>query len=700
MKTSRRAFIQNTALITSVFSLGFDWFGAKASPMELANTLVDADRFNAFLSINSAGKIIVYSPNPEIGQGIKTAFPIVVAEELDVNWKDVEVLQANLDTVNFERQLTGGSGALKHSWDRLRKAGATARQMFVQAAAQQWNVDAALCSTKNGFVIGPNKGQKVAYASLVEAAKKMPIPKEVVYKNRKDYQIIGSFVKGVDNKNVLTGKPIFGIDYKKDGMVYAQIVRPASFGSTLKRFNADSVLKMPGIIEVVSFKNKVAIVGKSTWEIMQARKRLICEYDFPVTKESTQTHQQWFDEGMKTDKATVQRKDGDVNAAFAKASKIVEAMYECPFLPHSPMEPMNFFADVREKEAFLAGPTQVPQSAQKAVATLVGLPESAIQVELTKMGGGFGRRLSNDYALEAAELSKMIKKPVKVLWTREDDLTGGTYRPAAKYHFKAALDEKGNVTAYYLRGVGLNAGNSVRQDNFPVGAIENVLIESVNQNSAITTGPWRAPITNFLAYAEQAFLDEIAEKSGKDPIQMRLDWLERAKSNPVGKITYEPDRFITVIKEVAEKAQWKKKAGVKQGFSVYFSHFSYVAQIAEAKIKDGNPQVTHITAVTDCGEVINKSGATNQIYGAIVDGYGHAMFGNLEFVEGAPLQKNFNDYRLIRSNEVPSIEAYFIDNGISPTGLGEPALPPTGGAVANAMFAATGKRWYKQPFNN
>ena len=700
MKTSRRAFIQNTALITSVFSIGFDWFGANASPMEVANAVVDADRFNAFLSINSAGKIILYSPNPEIGQGIKTAFPIVVAEELDVDWKDVEVAQANLDTVNFERQLTGGSGALKHSWDRLRKAGATARQMFVQAAAQQWNVDAKLCSTKSGFVIGPNKGQRASYASLVEAAKKLPVPTEVAYKNRKDYQLIGSFVKGVDNKNVLTGKPIFGIDYKKDGMVYAQIVRPASFGSTLKSFNAENVLKMPGIIEVVSFKNKVAIVGKSTWEIMQARKRLICEYDFPVTKESNSTHQKWFDEGMKTDKATVQRKDGDVNAAFAKASKIIEATYECPFLPHSPMEPMNFFADVREKEAFLAGPTQVPQSAQKAVAALVGLPESSIQVELTKMGGGFGRRLSNDYALEAAELSKMIKKPVKVIWTREDDLTGGTYRPAVRYHFKAGLDEKGNVTAYYLRGVGLNAGNNVRQDNFPVGAIENVLIESVNQNSAITTGPWRAPITNFLAYAEQAFLDEIAEKSGKDPVQMRLDWLERAKSNPIGKLTYEPDRFIAVIKEVAEKAQWKKKAGVKQGFSVYFSHFSYVAQIAEAQVKDGNPQITHITAVTDCGEVINKSGATNQIFGAIVDGYGHAMFGNLEFVEGVPLQKNFNDYRLIRGNEVPKIDAYFIDNGISPTGLGEPALPPTGGAVANAMFAATGKRWYKQPFNN
>jgi len=657
---------------------------------------MDSGRFNAFLAIDPSGKIILYSPNPEIGQGIKTAFPVVVAEELDVDWKDVEVRQANLDTQNFERQLTGGSGALKHSWERLRKAGATARKMFIQAAAQTWNVDASTCKTSKGFVLGP-KGQKASYGSLVEIASKLPVPTEVTYKNRKDYQIIGKRTKGVDNKNVVTGKPVFGLDIQKPGMMIAQIIRPP-FGATLKSFDAADALKMPGIVDVVSFKNKVAIVGKSTWEVMKARGTVSVKYD-SGDFESDSTHKKWFDEGMSTDKATVQRKDGDFAAALARSAKVVEATYECPFISHSPMEPMNFFADVRaDGTVLLAGPTQVPQSAQKAVASLLKIDEKKIEVELSKMGGGFGRRLNNDYALDAAELSSIIKKPVKVMWTREDDMGGGIYRPAARYHFKAGLDAAGNMIAFYLRGVGINAGNSTRQDNFPVGAIENVLVESVNQVSAVTTGPWRAPITNFLGYAEQAFLDEVAEAGGKDPIQMRLDWLARAKSNPVGKITYEPDRFIEVIKQAAEKSNWKKKPGVHQGFSVYFSHLSYVAQVADAQIVDGKAKITHVTAVTDCGEVVNLSGAENQIKGAIIDGMGHAMFAKLRFNDGVASPTNFNGYRLIKGNEIPTINAYFVDNGIEPTGLGEPALPPTGGSIANALYAATKKRLYKQPF--
>jgi isoquinoline 1-oxidoreductase beta subunit len=696
MKSTRRSFIQKTALFSGAFCLGFDWFQANGKDVSMVQTTMDSGRFNAFLAIDPSGKVILYSPNPEIGQGIKTAFPVVVAEELDVDWKDVEVRQANLDTQNFERQLTGGSGALKHSWERLRKAGATARKMFIQAAAQTWKVDASTLKTSKGFVLGPN-GQKASYGSLAEIASKLPVPTEVTYKNRKDYQIIGKRTKGVDNKNVVLGKPVFGLDIDKPGMLIAQIIRPP-FGATLKSFDAADALKMPGIIDVVSFKNKVAIVGKSTWEVMKARGTVSCKYnsgDF----ESDSTHQKWFDEGMKTDKATVQRKDGDFAAALARSAKVVEATYECPFISHSPMEPMNFFADVRaDGTVLLAGPTQVPQSAQKAVASLLKIDEKKVEVELSKMGGGFGRRLNNDFALDAAELSSIIKKPVKVMWTREDDMGGGIYRPAAKYHFKAGLDASGNMIAFYLRGVGINAGNATRQDNFPVGAIENVLVESVNQVSAVSTGPWRAPITNFLGYAEQAFLDEVAEAGGKDPVQMRLDWLARAKSNPVGKITYEPDRFIEVIKQAAEKSNWKKKPGVHQGFSVYFSHLSYVAQVADAQIVDGKVKITHVTAVTDCGEVVNLSGAENQIKGAIIDGMGHAMFAKLRFNEGVASPTNFNGYRLIKGNEIPTINAYFVDNGIEPTGLGEPALPPTGGSVANALYAATKKRLYKQPF--
>jgi isoquinoline 1-oxidoreductase beta subunit len=694
MKTSRRDFIQKTALFTGVFTLGFDWFSADASAMEV---VASAGRFNAFLSIDSLGKITLFSPNPEIGQGIKTAFPVVVAEELDVDWSQVQVEQANLDTKLFERQLTGGSGALKHSWERLRKAGATVRKMMMQAAADQWKVDVNSCKTSKGVVLGPS-GQKATYGSLAEAASKLPIPAEVSFKDRKDYKIIGTRVKGVDNKNVVTGKPLFGIDIRKPGMVFAQIIRPP-FGATLKSFSAEDVKKMPGILDVVSFKNKVAIVGSSTYEILQARASLTCDYGSDGPLESNSTHAKWFDEGMKSDKAQVMRKDGDFAAALAKAVKVVEATYECPFISHSPMEPMNFFADVKKDSALLAGPTQVPQPAQKAVSDLLKIPVDKIQLEISKMGGGFGRRLNNDFVLEAAELSSIIQKPVLVMWTREDDMSGGIYRPAARYHFKAGLDANGEITAFYLRGVGLNAGNSTRQDNFPVGAIENVLIESFDQKSAVTTGPWRAPITNFLGFAEQAFLDEVAEVAGKDPVQMRLQLLAKVISNPVGKITYEPARFEEVIKQVAEKAQWKKKPGVHQGFSVYYSHLSYVAQIAEVKVENGKPKVTKVTAVTDCGEVINLSGAENQVKGAIIDGMGHALYAKLNFQAGVASPQNFNAYRLIRGNEVPVIDAHFVNNGIAPTGLGEPALPPTGGCIANAIYAATKKRHYKQPFS-
>jgi isoquinoline 1-oxidoreductase beta subunit len=364
------------------------------------------------------------------------------------------------------------------------------------------------------------------------------------------------------------------------------------------------------------------------------------------------------------------------------------------------MEPMNFFAHFKGDSIEMAGPSQTPQSAQNAVAKMLNMAPEKVTIELTRMGGGFGRRLNTDYAVEAAELSSIIKAPVKVTWSREDDMTGGIYRPAVRYRFKASIDKAGNMTGFMLHGAGMNAGNATRPDNFPVGAVENTLIQSNDHKSPITTGPWRAPITNFLAYAEQAFLDEVAMAGGKDPIQLRLELLDKAQQSPVGKITYEPNRFREVTKLVAEKAGWgKKKKGVYQGFSVYFSHASYVAQIAEMVVVKGKPVLKKVYAAVDCGIVINESSAQNQVYGAIVDGLGHSMYGNLTFKDGAPQQENFNKYRLIRYNEVPEIEVHFVKNGIDPTGLGEPALPPTGGAIANAIFKTTGKRLYNQPFS-
>ncbi|MES1222191.1 MAG: molybdopterin cofactor-binding domain-containing protein, partial [Bacteroidota bacterium] len=626
------------------------------------------------------------------------SFPMIVAEELDADWNKVKVVQAPLDTVKFDRQLTGGSGAIPHSWKRLRNAGASARYLLIAAAAKRWNVDATECSTSNGFVIHTKTGKKFNYGELAEEASKLTLPADIPLKNRKDFKIIGTSVKNVENKNIITGKGIFGLDFYREGMVMAIIKRPPAFGTKIKSVDATTAKAMPGIIDVVTFKNNVAIVGKSTWQIMQAKMAVKVEYEKDGNIENTSDHDQLFVSLLNSDKTTVRRKDGDVETAFKNAAKIIKSEYQCPFIPHNPMEPMNFFADVRPDGVELVGPSQTPAAARTATSKLLNIPEDKITLELTRLGGGFGRRLKFDYVLEAAELSSIIKKPVKLIWSREDDMMGGSYRPAVRYRFEAALDDKGNMIGYKLRGVGINLNNPTRENNFPSGAVDNLLIDTMEHVSPITTGAWRAPVTNFLAFAEQSFLDEVAIAAGKDPVQFRLELLQKARTKPVGEIRYDIGRMETVIRQVAEKSGWGTKKGVSQGFSVYFSHSSYVAQVCDVVMNGKTPVVKKIYAVSDCGEVVNKSGALHQVMGAIVDGYGHAMFGKLSFKDGIPQQTNFDQFRIIRLKEVPEIEAHFVDNGIDPTGLGEPALPPTGGAVANALFKATNIRLKNQPF--
>jgi isoquinoline 1-oxidoreductase beta subunit len=569
---------------------------------------------------------------------------------------------------------------------------------LIAAAAKKWNVDASECTASNSFVIHSKTGNKLSYGELAEEASKISVPADVPLKNRKDFKIIGTAVKNVENKNIITGKGIFGLDFYRDGMVFAMIQRPPAFGTKIKSVNDAAAKTMPGIMDVVTFKNNVAVVGRSTWEVMKAKKTLKIEYEKDGNIESTSDHNQLFASMLNSDKAQVRRKDGDVETAFKSAAKIVTSEYQCPFLPHNAMEPMNFFADVRPDAVELIGATQTPASARTQVSKLLNIPEDKITVTITRLGGGFGRRLQADYVTEAAELSSIIKKPVKLIWSREDDMAGGSYRPSVRYRFEAALDTSGNLIGYKLRGAAINAGNSVRENNFPSGAVDNLLIDSVNHQSPITTGAWRAPITNFLAFAEQSFIDEVALAAGKDPVQFRLDLLQKARTKPVGTINYNIDRMETVIRTAAERSGWGTKKNVSQGFSVYFSHASYVAQVAEVVMKDGKPVVKKIYAVSDCGEVINKSGALQQVMGAIVDGYGHAMFGKISFKDGIPEQTNFHQFRMIRMKEIPEVDAHFIDNGIDPTGLGEPALPPTGGAVANAIFKASGIRVKNQPF--
>ncbi|TDE12334.1 xanthine dehydrogenase family protein molybdopterin-binding subunit [Dyadobacter psychrotolerans] len=698
--TSRRSFMKLAATAGGGLFLGFNWTNSSALPVVVSTKQVAAGsvNFNSYLSIGTDNFITIISPNPEIGQGIKTAFPMVVAEELDADWKLVKTVQGNLDPGAFERQVTGGSGAVPHSWDRLRKAGATARYLLVEAAANRWKVPASECTTSDGKVYHKASGKSLSYGELAEEASKLTAPKEVKLKDEKDYKLIGHSVRNVDNHNIATGKPLFGLDFYREGMLFSIIQRPKAFGMKLKSVDSAAAKAMPGIVDVVTFDNSVAVVGKSTWQVKKAREALKIEYEKEADLESTSDHNRIFQDLLDNGKATVRRKNGDVEAAFKNAAKIVKAEYQCPFLPHSPLEPMNFFAHVREDGVELIGPTQTPDRARGEVAKLTGFPQEKVTVEITRQGGGFGRRLAADYVMEAAKVSKLVKAPVKVIWTREDDMTGGTYRPAVRYRFEAALDKDGQMIGYKLRGVGMNAGNTTREDNFPSGSVDNLLIDSVDHKSPITTGPWRAPITNFLAYAEQSFLDEVAEAAGKDPIQFRLELLEKAKKAPAGDVKYDVDRMIAVIKLAAEKSNWGKKKGVSQGFSVYFSHRSYVAQVGEVIVEKGKPALKNVIVAVDCGIVINKSGSLQQVRGGVVDGLGHAMYGNLTFKNGVPDQSNFNGFRLIRMNEIPEVDVHFVNNGISPTGLGEPALPPTGGAVANAFYKATKQRLRNQPF--
>jgi isoquinoline 1-oxidoreductase beta subunit len=695
----RRDFLKNLSLAGGGLLLGFHWDSAEAAMPAVVSPAAGAPpSFNSYLAIATDGRVTIFSPNPELGQNIMTSFAQVVAEELDADWTKVRVEQAAFDPKRFDRQLTGGSGAIPHSWMRLRKAGASARHLLLSAAAVRWGVPVQECTTEPGFVVHVASKRRIGYGELAEAAAAMPLPADVPLKDRKNFRIIGKPIRNVAGADIVTGKGVFGMDVYREGMVHAVVQHPPAFGTKIKSVDATAAKAMPGVIDVVTFKNNVAVVARSTWEAMKARKALKVEYEKDGDIESSADHDRLMREMLDSGKATVRRRNGDVEAAFRTAAKVVKAEYQSPFLAHNPMEPMNFFADVRSDGVELVGPTQTPANARAQVAKLVGLPEDRVSLQLTRLGGGFGRRLRNDYVMDAAEVSMLVKKPVKVVWTREDDMTGGVYRPAVRYRFEAALDKDGNLVGYRMRGAGINEGNSTREDNFPSGAVDNLLIESVDHKSPITTGAWRAPTTNFLAYAEQAFLDEVAAAAGKDPVQFRLDLLAKARKSPAGAVKYNIDRMEAVIRKAAEISGWGKKKGVAQGFSVYFSHASYVAQVAEVVVRSGKPVVSRIYAAADCGQVVNLSGSRQQVMGAIVDGMGHAMFGRISFKEGKAQQSNFNQYRLIRMKEIPEVEVAFVENDFDPTGLGEPALPPTGGAVANAVYKATGTRLYSQPF--
>ncbi|MGB3468057.1 MAG: molybdopterin cofactor-binding domain-containing protein, partial [Cyclobacteriaceae bacterium] len=705
-KHNRRSFLKASALAGGGMVLGFSWLAScKPTPEQIRAMPEEWFDINSFLKIADNGLVTIMSPNPEIGQNVKTSMPMLVAEELDINWKDVVVEQAGLDTNNFRRQLAGGSQSIRFGWHSLRMAGATARRMLMEAAAKKWNLPVTELTTADGK-ISHSSGKSISYGEIASEAVNVEIPEKVTLKDPKDFKIIGQSTKNVDGMKIITGEPLFGIDFKKEGMLTAMMVHAPAFGMKVKSVDDSEARNMPGIKDVFqitslpegierewsdvnAFPNLVVVVGDNTWQVMKAKKALKIEWEQDSKAESTEDYTNGLTDLIENGKPTESdRKDGNPNKAFASAARVIEQTYKAPFLAHNTMEPMNFFADVTSDKAALTGPIQTPEYLRKTVSAVLKMPEDNISIMMTRMGGGFGRRLYGNFGVEAAVISQKAGAPVKLVYTREDDMTQGTYRPAYEMKYRAALDADNNLTAFHVRGAGIH-GSSVFANRFPAGTVDNYLAESFSLDSNISTGAWRAPRSNFTGFAEQSFIDEVAKAAGKDPIDFRLELFDRAVNQPVGeKNDYDPERYAGVLKLVREKSGWgKDMPGIHRGVSAYYCHNSYVAQVVDIKMENGEPKIQKVWCAIDCGIVVNPEGAKNQVEGGIIDGIGHAMYSAMTFTDGKPDQDNFNRYRLIRHREAPlEIETFFVQNGIDPTGLGEPSLPPVAAALANAIY--------------
>ncbi|UFH52171.1 xanthine dehydrogenase family protein molybdopterin-binding subunit [Spirosoma sp. KNUC1025] len=736
---SRRSFLKTSLLSGGGMMLSVSWLSSvkAAGKLEALNLPEQWVQLNGYIQITPDNVIKLICPNPEFGQNVMTSLPMMMAEELDADWKNVVVEMGPHDNAKLGPQFTGGSNSVRMYWKPLREAGAAARQMLREAASQTWSVPVDEVTTISG-VLSHSSGKTAKYGEMATKAATLPVPKGMKLKAPKEFTIVRKSKKNVEGKKIVTGKPLFGLDYRTEGMLIAMIQHPPAFGMKLKSFDASQALKMPGIKEVFSmklypdgfeqgyfdirtFNDLLVVVGKSTWEVMNARKKLKVEWEPAGDTKDTMAGRGGKQEvvvpgGLETTTAQLEkmteyakkpaqqlRKDGDPETAFKNAAQIIERTYNAPFLAHNCMEPMNFFAHVTDEKALLAGPLQAPGWVEPTLSKLLNLPADKIEIQMTRMGGGFGRRAYGQYLYETALVSKKAKAPVKLMYTREDDMTYGIYRPMYTATYRAALDANKNLIGFHVKGGGIPE-HAIHANRFPAGAVENYLAEGWEIPSNITVGAFRAPRSNFNAAAEQSFLDEVAEAMGKDPIAFRLELLKRAKENPVGKNNeYDADRYASVLTLVRDKSGWNKPGNEKyhRGVAAYFCHNSYAAHVVDMVTRDGVPYVERVFSAMDCGIVVNPDAATNMVQGAVVDGIGNAFYGALTHKNGAAEQNNFHNYRMIRHNEAPrKIEVHFVENDIDPTGLGEPPFPPVFGAVANALYKTTGKRQYNQPFKS
>ncbi|HQT53088.1 MAG TPA: xanthine dehydrogenase family protein molybdopterin-binding subunit [Phenylobacterium sp.] len=682
-----------------------------------------AAKLNAYVSLTPDNKVTIVSKNPEIGQGIKTSLPMIIAEEFDVDWAQVTTKQADGDPATYGRQFAGGSMATPLHWDELRRVGAAGRAMIVAAAAQTWNVPAAECTTALGVVYHKASGKKATYGSLAAKAATLPAPdlKTVPLKDAKDYKILGRFMPQVDSAGLVTGKPLFGIDVVVPGMLYATFDKAPVFGAKVASADLAAAKAVKGVrhafiveggTELSGLLPGVAVVADSWWQAHKAREKLNIQWaEHPTSKQSTADYDAQALALSKAAPLRTERNDGDVAAGMKAASKTVEAAYSYPFIAHAALEPMNCTAAFKDGKLEIWAPTQNPEPGRQLVAKTLGMDPAAISLHMTRCGGGFGRRLANDYMVEAAWIAKQAGAPVKLVWSREDDLRHDFYRPGGYHFLSGGVDASGAVTAW--RDHFVSFGNDgkfassagMSQNEFPARFVPNFRYDLSLIPTGVPTGPLRAPGSNALSFVMQSFIDELAHAAGADPVAFRLKLLgDGAMVGTPGQSGYAADRMRGVVKLAAEKAGWGKTKlpkGTGMGIAFHFSHMGYFAEVVQATVAaDGAVKVDKVWVAADVGrQIINPAGGINQVQGSVLDGLSAALGQLITIENGAAVQGNFGDYPLMRIADAPPVEVHFLITDNPPTGLGEPALPPAPPALCNAIFAATGKRIRSLPIN-
>ncbi|WP_457418137.1 molybdopterin cofactor-binding domain-containing protein [Roseateles sp. P5_E7] len=736
--TSRRQLLQGGGgLLLGLWLPGTSTAAGEAvgKPASLASTT--EFKPNAFIRIAGTGAVTLISKQPEIGQGIKTSLPMVLAEELDVRWQDVRIEQGDLDPA-YGNQSAGGSTSTPNNYTDFQRLGATARLLLLRAAAAQWNVPEAELSTDGGQVVHAASKRRVGYGALVPAVAQLPMPKadEVKLKDPSKYKLLGTRIGGVDNPAVVTGKPLFGIDVRQPGQLTAVFVKSPVFAGKVRSANLDAIKALPGVRDAFVIEGGtgdlrgllpgVAIVADHTWAAFSARKQLRVEWDEgKYAKDSWRQFVQQADALGTQPGAAALRRDGDVTAALQGAAKTVTARYEYPFISHASIEPQNCTAWWHDGIMEIWAPTQNPGAGANLVASTLGIPKEQIKLHITRSGGGFGRRLSSDYVVEAAAIAKRVAAPVQLVWTREDDLQHDHFRAGGFHFLRGGVDANGRVTAWHDHFVTFanrverdgrsqlqpGSGAALSGDEFPARWVPNCLLEQTPIECNIPMGPWRAPGSNVFAWVIHSFIDELAHAAGRDPLQFRLDLLgqEDLKAPTEGRgQPYHVGRMRRVLQEAAKRAGWggtplpNQVKGRGRGIAFHFSHRGYIAQVAEVTVsRDGELKVDRVTVVSDIGgQVVNLSGAENQVQGSVIDALGTLLHARLDIEDGRIVQSNFGDYPLIRLAESPTrIDVHFLKTEFPVTGLGEPAFPPLAPAVCNAIFAATGHRVRKLPLS-